>query len=187
VEAPEAEDPTGVAASEFTMLVTSVLVVFWLMSLAAASNAAGALRTLRTRADELTLSFARALFQNVFGDPVSNAGRWPVSTVGEHLAMLEYGPRFYNEAYTESGTRIVRITDLDADGNLRFNDMPRIEVDAKTLETRQLRPGDLIFARSGATVGKVALIPEDAPPCVAGAYFMLPAIRKRIFLSFGRL
>jgi len=35
-----------------------------------------------------------------------------------------------------------------------------------------LLPGDIIFARSGATVGKVALIREHDPPCIAGAYFI---------------
>jgi type I restriction enzyme S subunit len=146
---------------------------------------AEALRTLRSTADKLALSLAPALFRQVFGDPVNNTGSWRVSSVGDHLTMLEYGPRFYNEAYTEAGTRIVRITDLEPDGTLRFDDMPRIDVDAKTLVARQLRPGDFVFARSGATVGKVALITEDAPPCIAGAYFIRFRFSETIDPVFG--
>jgi type I restriction enzyme S subunit len=50
--------------------------------------------------------------------------------------------------------------------------MPQLEVDEATLIARGLKPGDLIFARSGATVGKVALVPDNAPSCIAGAYFI---------------
>jgi type I restriction enzyme, S subunit len=50
--------------------------------------------------------------------------------------------------------------------------MPRLAVSERDVSKYALRPGDLIFARSGATVGKVALIPEDAPVCIAGAYFI---------------
>jgi type I restriction enzyme, S subunit len=146
---------------------------------------AQALRHLRRQSDKLTVSIAPSLFEQLFGDPVNNTRSWQTSTVGDHLAMLEYGPRFYNEAYTESGTRIVRITDLEADGNLRFDDMPRIEVDSKTLEARQLRAGDFVFARTGATVGKVALMTKDAPVCIAGAYFIRFRFSEDIDPVFG--
>jgi type I restriction enzyme S subunit len=68
--------------------------------------------------------------------------------------------------------RIVRITDLDSSGSLDFDSMPRMAIDEKAHSQFMLRPGDIVFARTGATVGKIALINQSSPPCIAGAYFI---------------
>jgi type I restriction enzyme S subunit len=133
---------------------------------------AEAIGSLRNQANSKANALRKNLFLQYFGDPVTNPHNWTSSTVGNHLSLIEYGPRFYNESYTTDGIRIVRITDLDSTGQLNFNSMPRQPADATTVKARTLKPGDLIFARSGATVGKVALIPDGAPPCIAGAYFI---------------
>lgn len=139
-----------------------------------------ALRHLRAQADERVSALQQMLFTSMFGDPVANPKGWPASTFDEHLEIIEYGPRFHNEAYSPTGTRIVRITDLDNSGNLDFSAMPRIDVDAATIEKRALKPGELVFARSGATVGKVAVVPDGTPPCIAGAYFIRLRFRRAI-------
>ena len=54
-----------------------------------------------------------------------------------------------------------------------FESMPRMTVAVEDQEKYSLRPGDVVFARSGATVGKVALIGPEDPPCIAGAYFIV--------------
>jgi type I restriction enzyme S subunit len=126
--------------------------------------------------DELILS----AFLDKFGDPVTNPKRWPTSTVGEQLEFHQYGPRFYNEVYSEDGVRIVRITDLDEEQGLDFTQMPKLAVSEADLSRYALRPGDLIFARTGATVGKVALVPRDAPVCIAGAYFITMRFKSNI-------
>jgi type I restriction enzyme, S subunit len=133
---------------------------------------ADGLRTLRAKADRATFSLIPALFDETFGNPVTNPRKWPQSTMGEQLSLLEYGPRFYNESYSESGVRIARITDIDVHGNLRFESMPKLMVESKVREKRCLQPGDLLFARSGATVGKTAVLNQGDPECIAGAYFI---------------
>ena len=130
------------------------------------------LRKLRAEAGRRTADLVPSLFHEMFGEPATNPKAWPVSTFADHLELLEYGPRFYNEVYSETGPRIVRITDLDGAGNLNFSTMPRLQVDSTTFDARGLKPGELVFARSGATVGKVAVVPDDAPACIAGAYFI---------------
>jgi type I restriction enzyme, S subunit len=67
---------------------------------------------------------------------------------------------------------------LDENGTLDFSAMPRLQVSDADREKYMLRSGDLIFARSGATVGKVALIREGDPPCIAGAYFITMRFSK---------
>jgi type I restriction enzyme, S subunit len=131
------------------------------------------LRERRVQATAKIAKLKETLFLHMFGDPVSNPKGWPDSTLGGVLTFQQYGPRFYNEAYSAEGMRIVRITDLDDDGRLDFDSMPRLSVSADDRAKYALRPGDLIFARTGATVGKVALIEEGDPPCIAGAYFIL--------------
>lgn len=85
---------------------------------------------------------------------------------------MQYGPRFYNEPYSKDGIRIVRITDLDQVGRLDFDAMPKMSLPEHVEQKYRLTTGDILFARTGATVGKVALMGETAPACVAGAYFI---------------
>jgi type I restriction enzyme S subunit len=113
-----------------------------------------------------------AIFLEMFGDPVTNPKRWPDPKVGGLLTFQQYGPRFFNESYSDDGIRIVRITDLNESGSLAFSEMPRLAVSDADRDKYTLRPGDLIFARSGATVGKVAMIRQEDPSCIAGAYFI---------------
>jgi len=140
--------------------------------IAAILDQAEALRAKRCSALAQLDTLTQAIFLDLFGDPVSNPRRWPNPTLGGLLTFQQYGPRFYNESYSADGIRIVRITDVSEMGTLDFSKMPRLKVSDADLQKYALRPGDLIFARTGATVGKVALIRPNDPPCIAGAYFI---------------
>lgn len=135
-------------------------------------DAADAIRRKREQAIGLTEQFLRSTFLDMFGDPVTNPKGWPQFTFDDRLTMVQYGPRFFNEAYTKNGVRIVRISDLDFDGNLNYETMPIFDADEDARKDFCLHPGDLLLARTGATVGKTALIEADAPPSIAGAYFI---------------
>ena len=102
--------------------------------------------------------------------PIRDDGRTQHSAICS--TFQQYGPRFYNEAYSDEGVRIIRITDLNEAGDLDFSAMPRLAVTSAERAKYALRAGDLIFARTGATVGKVALIRPGDPVCIAGAYFI---------------
>lgn len=128
----------------------------------------------------------KSVFLEMFGDPMSNPKKWPDSGLGEALTFLQYGPRFYNEKYSAEGTRIVRITDLSERGTLDFSAMPRLDVTSDEKEKFLLMPGDLIFARTGATVGKVALIRRDDPPAIAGAYFIVMRFKPTLHPLYVR-
>jgi len=47
-----------------------------------------------------------------------------------------------------------------------------------------LQPGDIIFARTGATVGKVALIQASDPPSIAGAYFIRVQVNNSVLPEY---
>jgi type I restriction enzyme, S subunit len=140
--------------------------------IAAILEKADQVRAKRNEALALLDKLAQSIFVEMFGDPVANPKQWPAGVLADFVSEMQYGPRFYNEAYSSDGIRIVRITDLDASGNLDFDAMPKMSIDEEAHEQFILQAGDVIFARTGATVGKVALISESAPPCIAGAYFI---------------
>lgn len=154
--------------------------------IAAILDRADEIRRKRQQAIEFTGELLRSVFLNMFGDPMTNSKRLPLSTFGEELVDSTYGPRFYNEPYSESGTRIIRITDLNEAGELEFEAMPRHDLDDSVLAKSAVIPGDVIFARTGATVGKTALMDDAAPTCVPGAYFIRLRFSERILPAFAR-
>lgn len=147
---------------------------------------ADALRAKRRAALALLDTLTQSIFLDMFGDPVSNPKQWENPTLGGLATSMHYGPRFFNEPYDPSGIRIVRITDLDESGALSFEGMPRLVVSDADRVNHALRSGDVIFARSGATVGKVALIRREDPPCIAGAYFIVMRFSARLDPTYVR-
>jgi type I restriction enzyme, S subunit len=140
--------------------------------IAAILDAADALRAKRRQALAKLDTLTQSIFIDMFGDPVTNPMGWQNPGVEGSLECLTYGHRFYDETYSQEGTRVVRITDLDEAGNLNFDSMPRMSLTDDDRLKYRVRPGDILFARSGATVGKVALIRTGDPECIAGAYFV---------------
>jgi type I restriction enzyme, S subunit len=154
--------------------------------IAAVLDEADGIRVKRRAALAQLDALTQASFLDIFGDPVTNPRNWPDPKLGAVLSFQQYGPRFYNESYSHDGVRIVRITDLDEAGNLDFSQMPRLAVSEVDLAKYRLQPGDLIFARTGATVGKVALVRPTDPPCIAGAYFITMRFDKRVTPLYAR-
>ncbi|MCR4523081.1 restriction endonuclease subunit S [Bosea sp. 47.2.35] len=140
--------------------------------IAAILDKADALRRKRKRTLDLLNGLTQSTFLEMFGDPVSNPKRLPATTLGELGVDMIYGPRFYNEEYSADGTSIVRITDLSEAGELDYQSMPKLKVSDEMLEEHRSRPGELLFARTGATVGKIALIRNEDPVSIPGAYFI---------------
>lgn len=141
----------------------------------------------RQEAQTEIIALIDSQFLEVFGDPLSNPREWQLGTFNDHLTMVQYGPRFFNEAYSANGVRIVRITDLDFQGRLDYSAMPLMDASEEDKAKSCLRPGDLLLARSGATVGKTALIDEDAPECIAGAYFIRLRFADAIVPLFAQM
>jgi type I restriction enzyme, S subunit len=90
----------------------------------------------------------------------------------EMMDLLEhppqYGVNFASISYVEGVTpRLIRITDINGSGELI--DQPRVGVTVDETAERIVSEGDLLLARSGATVGKSVLIGRlDYPAAFAG-------------------
>ena len=94
---------------------------------------------------------------------------------------LKYGANEATELTDESLPRYIRITDFDDDGTLRietFKSLP-FEIAKDYL----LHDGDILFARSGATVGKTFLYQNyKGIACYAG-YLIKASVNSELTLS----
>ena len=79
------------------------------------------------------------------------------------VESLDYGVTASAE-WLESGPKFLRITDIQS-GAVDWPQVPWCTCTAREASERALRPGDIVFARTGATTGKSFLlrkVPEDA-------------------------
>lgn len=132
---------------------------------------ADALRKKRVEADEKAARILPALFYKMLGDPVTNPKGWPIKTLSElSVGSPQYGANAKAIGFQEGHPRYVRITDVTEDGQLSANDIKTI--DMEDWEKYRLEEGDLLFARSGATVGKTYLYQPDDGLCVFAGYLI---------------
>ena len=87
---------------------------------------------------------------------------WEVVRLGEVCQRPEYGAGASARPFDPALPRYVRITDITDDGRLRAGDAR--SADPSEVDGYELEPGDLLFARSGATVGKTYLHRQSDGP-----------------------
>ena len=97
---------------------------------------------------------------------------WPTLTLRE-LAISDgqYGLGSPSKEFRDGDPRYVRITDIRDNGQLSAD---AVAPDCGASDWRQalLKEGDLLFARSGATVGKTYLHPPGEAPAVYAGYLI---------------
>ena len=97
-------------------------------------------------------NLVKSRFNEMFGDPALNEMGWERCRLKDiSVEKLAYGSGA--SAIEFSGLRYIRITDIDTCGNLKPEKKSPSQFDEKYL----LNTGDILFARSGATVGKTFL------------------------------
>lgn len=145
------------------------------------------LRRLRAKADATAVRILPALFIKMFGDPATNPMGWPVCRLGD-LSTIgpQYGANARSVALSRNQPRYVRITDIDDRGGLKSDDA--VGIDMTDWEPYRLLDGDLLFARSGATVGKTYIHSSDYGSCVFAGYlirFHLDKTKLDPLIAFG--
>ena len=101
-------------------------------------------------------------------EPVLN--KWEVKRLEELSSAIQYG--YTAKATTEQlGPKLLRITDIQNDA-VDWDEVPFCEISAKEIEKYRLGKNDLLFARTGATVGKSYLIPGSIPESVFASYLI---------------
>jgi type I restriction enzyme, S subunit len=99
---------------------------------------------------------------------------WKTMPLGDVAESVDYGVTA-SATHQPIGPKFLRITDIQ-DGGVNWEEVPWCECDMRSASEGQLRAGDIVFARTGATTGKSFLISE----CPTDAVFASYLIRVRL-------
>lgn len=92
---------------------------------------------------------------------------WTATILKRQLrTKLMYGANVGAEDSNPDDPRYIRITDLNDDGSLKEDSF--VSLSPEAAKDYMLQSGDILFARSGATVGKTYIHRGDFPACFAG-------------------
>lgn len=121
----------------------------------------------------ITEAVTKGLNKNV---PLKDSGIEWIGEIPEHWICtvfkkflsepMQYGANEPAEECNYNDPRYIRITDIKDDGTLRDDTFKSLPLEKA--KEYMLTKGDLLFARSGATVGKTFLYKEDYAACFAG-------------------
>ena len=104
---------------------------------------------------------------------------WEWTRLGNLSSSIQYG--LSNSAEPQGTHRLLRITDIQ-DGKVNWENVPFTTVE--NAETYLLRKDDIVFARTGATVGKSFLITELPLDSVYASYLIRIRLFDRISPSY---
>ena len=113
----------------------------------------------------------KSLFIKFFGNPEYNEKGWSFSSLKDiSLCKGEYGSNKPAINYN-GGYRYIRITDITTNGELKED---KVGVHDEEIEAQKylLKENDILFARSGATVGKNFLYNKKYGKCIFAGYLI---------------
>ena len=107
---------------------------------------------------------------------------WTWGTAGKIAQKIHYG---YTESATNDpiGPKFLRITDIQ-NNSVNWDAVPYCRIDEGKQQQYLLKENDLVFARTGATVGKSFLIQEGIPDAVFASYLIRIVLKKEINAKF---
>ena len=112
---------------------------------------------------------ALAIFYDIFGIPSDNPYNWPIHTLKSLVIdKLTYGSGASGIPF-DNILRYIRITDIDENGRQKADNICSPSIyDSKY----DLQEGDILFARSGATVGKSFLYKKKYGKSIYAGYLI---------------
>jgi len=95
---------------------------------------------------------------------------WVWATVEQLASKVQYG-HTASAVERSSGVRFLRITDIQ-EGHVDWSSVPSCDISKEDKHELLLLPGDIVFARTGATVGKSFLLKTPFPESVFASYLI---------------
>lgn len=88
---------------------------------------------------------------------------WDVKKLS-YLATINAGYAFSSEDFQDDGTQVIRISDIDREGNVDLSSAKFLPNEyATSLKRYLVYRGDIVMAMTGATIGKVGIYQNDQP------------------------
>ncbi|WP_205403049.1 MULTISPECIES: restriction endonuclease subunit S [unclassified Shewanella] len=137
--------------------------------IAAILDKADAIRRKRQQAIQLADDFLRAVFLEMFGDPVTNPKGFPVGTIRDLVESASYGTSA-KASVTEGAFPILRMGNITFYGEIDLSDLKFIDLSEKEQPKYLASKGDLLFNRTNSKelVGKTAVYDRGEPVAIAG-------------------
>lgn len=86
---------------------------------------------------------------------------WDVKTIGDYC-LSTGGFAFKSSWWTESGDPVIKIRNIQENNVLNLKDLERVNLTSRKIDAKfQAKPGNIVIAMTGATVGKYAIIPYN--------------------------
>ena len=126
---------------------------------------------------EKQLAEARALFQSALTQAMQPKPGWQEKTLKE-LSIIagDYGLSVPSKPF--DGVRYLRITDITEWGELN-NEFVSADISADDNSKEKLEEGDILFARTGATVGKTLVYKTSFGECLFAGYLIRYRLNKK--------
>ncbi len=95
---------------------------------------------------------------------------WKLEVLGKLSSAIQYG--YTAKAQPKPvGPRLLRITDIQND-TVGWEGVPYCKIENEEKRKYLLAPNDILFARTGATVGKSYLVRDQVPDSVFASYLI---------------
>lgn len=157
--------------------------------IAAILDKADAIRRKRQQAIQLADDFLRAVFLDMFGDPVINPKGWPTKKIEQLISDGKYalkrgpfGGALKKEIFVEEGYLVYeQYHALNNDFSYRryFIDEDKYQ----ELKSFDVKPKDIIVSCSGVNLGRLAEVPEGAPKGVINQALMKITLNQKVMCN----
>lgn len=147
--------------------------------IAAILDKADSLRRKNQQAIQLADQFLRAVFLDMFGDPVTNPKEFPQGIIRDLTESANYGTSA-KASETEGEFPILRMGNITYQGGWDFSNLKYIDLSENDKPKYLARKGDLLFnwTNSKELVGKTAVFEEEQPMAIAGYLIRLRSNQK---------
>lgn len=128
--------------------------------LAAILDKADSIRRKRQQAIQLADDFLRAVFLDMFGDPVTNPKGWDIRPLEDCLEFLTSGSRGWAQYYSDQGSKFIRIQNVSKN-RLLLEDMAYVNAPDGAESTRtRVQIGDVLLSIT-ADLGRSAVVNDE--------------------------
>ena len=101
--------------------------------------------------------------------PYEIPGNWKWVRWGNLATNIQYG---YNAPAKETGTiKMLRISDIQ-NGTVNWQSVPYCDIETEIISEYLLKESDILFARTGGTVGKSFIVPSISEPVIFAGYLI---------------